>query len=58
MQHNLDERVRTVLTSFRPLQQLQQEVKRLNERIEELEKQAEGRPPERGVDAARRRDGD
>ena len=54
MQHKLDERVRAVLTSFRPLQQLQQEVKRLNERIEELEKQAEGRPPERRRDAARR----
>jgi polyhydroxyalkanoate synthesis repressor PhaR len=45
MQHNLDERVRTVLTSFRPLQQLQQEVKRLNERIEELEKRLKGGPP-------------
>jgi polyhydroxyalkanoate synthesis repressor PhaR len=45
MQHNLDERVRTVLTSFRPLQQLQQEVKRLNERLEELEKRLKGGPP-------------
>ncbi len=45
MQHNLDERVRTVLASFRPLQQLQQEVKRLNERIEELEKRLKGGPP-------------
>jgi polyhydroxyalkanoate synthesis repressor PhaR len=45
MQHNLDERVRTVLTSFRPLQQLQQEVKRLNERLEELEKRFKGGPP-------------
>jgi polyhydroxyalkanoate synthesis repressor PhaR len=44
MQHNLDERVRAVLTSFRPLQQLQQEVKRLNERIEELEKRLKGGP--------------
>jgi polyhydroxyalkanoate synthesis repressor PhaR len=45
MQHNLDERVRTVLASFRPLQQLQQEVKRLNERLEELEKRLKGGPP-------------
>ena len=45
LQHNLDERVRTVLTSFRPLQQLQQEVKRLNERLEELEKRLKGGPP-------------
>jgi polyhydroxyalkanoate synthesis regulator protein len=45
MQHNLDERVRTVLTGFRPLQQLQQEVKRLNERLEELEKRLKGGPP-------------
>jgi polyhydroxyalkanoate synthesis repressor PhaR len=45
IQHNLDERVRTVLTSFRPLQQLQQEVKRLNERLEELEKRFKGGPP-------------
>jgi polyhydroxyalkanoate synthesis repressor PhaR len=48
MQHNLDERVRAVLTSFRPLQQLQQEVKRLNERIEELEKRLKGGPPNAG----------
>jgi cell shape-determining protein MreC len=45
MQHNLDERVRTVLASFRPLQQLQHEVKRLNERLEELEKRLKGGPP-------------
>jgi polyhydroxyalkanoate synthesis repressor PhaR len=48
MQHNLDERVRTVLASFRPLQQLQQEVKRLNERLEELEKRLKGGPPNAG----------
>jgi polyhydroxyalkanoate synthesis repressor PhaR len=42
VQHNLDERVRSVLTSFRPLQQLQSEVKRLNERIEDLEKRLKG----------------
>jgi polyhydroxyalkanoate synthesis repressor PhaR len=48
MQHNLDERVRTILTSFRPLQQLQQEVRRLNERIEELERKLKGGPPNAG----------
>jgi len=42
VQHNLDERIRAILQSFRPLQQLQQEVKRLNERIEELEKRLKG----------------
>lgn len=45
MQHNLDERVRTVMATFRPLQQLQQEVKRLNERLEELEKRFKSGPP-------------
>jgi polyhydroxyalkanoate synthesis repressor PhaR len=48
MQHNLDERVRGIMTSFRPLQQLQQEVKRLNERIEELEKRLKSGPPNGG----------
>jgi polyhydroxyalkanoate synthesis repressor PhaR len=38
VQHQLDERIKAILTSFRPLQQLQQEVRRLNERIEELER--------------------
>jgi polyhydroxyalkanoate synthesis repressor PhaR len=36
-QHQIDERVRTVLPSFMPWQQLQHEVKRLSQRIEELE---------------------
>jgi polyhydroxyalkanoate synthesis repressor PhaR len=45
MQHQLDERIRAILASFRPLQQLQQEVKRLNERIEELERKLKGGPP-------------
>jgi polyhydroxyalkanoate synthesis repressor PhaR len=48
VQHNLDERVRTILSSFRPFQQLQQEVKRLNERIEELERRLKGGPPPTG----------
>ncbi len=38
VQHQLDERIRAILISFRPLQQLQIEVRRLNERIEELER--------------------
>jgi polyhydroxyalkanoate synthesis repressor PhaR len=38
VQHQLDERVRAILITFRPLQQLQLEVRRLNERIEELER--------------------
>ncbi len=48
MQHGLDERIRAILTSFRPLQQLQQEVRRLNERIEELERKLKGGPPNAG----------
>jgi polyhydroxyalkanoate synthesis repressor PhaR len=38
VQHQVDERIRAILISFRPLQQLQHEVRRLNERIEELER--------------------
>ena len=34
----LDERIRAIMSSFRPFQQLQQEVKRLSERIDELER--------------------
>jgi polyhydroxyalkanoate synthesis repressor PhaR len=45
VQHNLDERVKAILSGFRPFQQLQQEVKRLNERIEELEQRLKGGPP-------------
>ena len=51
VQHQLDERIRSILTSFRPLQQLQQEVRRLNERIEELERKlgdARQDPPKGG----------
>ncbi len=36
-QHQLDERVHSILLGFRPFQQLQQEVHRLHERIDELE---------------------
>lgn len=45
LQHGLDERIRSIMATFRPLQQLQQEVKRLNERLEELEKRLKGPPP-------------
>ncbi len=38
-QHKIDERIRTILPSMNPWQQLQTEVKRLSTRIEELEKQ-------------------
>jgi hypothetical protein len=44
VQHQLDERIRAILASFRPLQQLQHEVRRLNERIEELERKLKGPP--------------
>jgi polyhydroxyalkanoate synthesis repressor PhaR len=44
MQHLLDERIQSILASFRPLQQLQQEVRKLNERIEELERKLKGGP--------------
>jgi polyhydroxyalkanoate synthesis repressor PhaR len=46
VQHTLDERVKAILATFRPLQQLQQEVRRLNERIEELERKSKKGPPE------------
>ena len=36
-QHQIDERVKAVLPSFMPWQQLQHEVKRLSQRIEDLE---------------------
>jgi polyhydroxyalkanoate synthesis repressor PhaR len=42
LQHTVDERIKAILASFRPLQQLQHEVRRLNERIEELEKKLKG----------------
>jgi polyhydroxyalkanoate synthesis repressor PhaR len=45
VQHQLDERIKAILAGFRPLQQLQQEVRRLNERIEELERKLNGGPP-------------
>jgi polyhydroxyalkanoate synthesis repressor PhaR len=42
VQHQLDERIKAILAGFRPLQQLQQEVRRLNERLEELERKLSG----------------
>jgi len=45
VQHQLDERIKAILASFRPLQQLQQEVRRLGERIDELEHKVKGDPP-------------
>jgi polyhydroxyalkanoate synthesis repressor PhaR len=48
VQHQLDERIKAILASFRPLQQLQQEVRRLNERIEEIERKLNGGPPTSG----------
>ena len=37
-QHEMDERIRSILPSILPWQQLENEVKRLNARVEELEK--------------------
>jgi polyhydroxyalkanoate synthesis repressor PhaR len=45
MQHQMDERIKSILATFRPLQQLQQEVRKLNERIDELERKMGGGPP-------------
>jgi polyhydroxyalkanoate synthesis repressor PhaR len=45
MQHQIDDRIQSILASFRPLQQLQLEVRRLNERIEELERRLKDGPP-------------
>ena len=44
-QHKIDERVKAVLPSILPWQQLQQEIKRLNARIEELEEKLESLTP-------------
>jgi polyhydroxyalkanoate synthesis repressor PhaR len=45
MQHQLDERINSILAGFRPLQQLQQEVTHLNERIATLEQKLGEREP-------------
>jgi polyhydroxyalkanoate synthesis repressor PhaR len=44
-QHKIDERVKAVLPSFRPWQQLEDEVKHLRERIEELEAKLKSKDP-------------
>jgi polyhydroxyalkanoate synthesis repressor PhaR len=43
--HQLDERITAILAGFRPLQQLQQEVRRLSDRMDEIERQIKGGPP-------------
>ena len=45
VQHQLDERIKSILATFRPLQQLQQEVRRLNERLDEIERKINGGSP-------------
>jgi len=37
VQHQADERIKAILATFRPFQQMQSELRRLNERVEELE---------------------
>lgn len=41
-QHTIDERIRAVLPNFSAFRELQTEVKRLSERLDELEKKLEG----------------
>ena len=41
----LDERITSILAGFRPFQQLQQEVRRLNERLDKIERQINGGTP-------------
>lgn len=48
VQHQFDERTKAILAGFRPFQQLQQEVHRLNERLDELERKLKGGPPSAG----------
>jgi polyhydroxyalkanoate synthesis repressor PhaR len=48
VQHQLDERIKAILATFRPFQQMQQEVRRLNERVEDLERKLKGDPPAQG----------
>jgi len=42
VQHQLDEQIKAILASFRPFQQMQQELRRLNERVEDLERKLKG----------------
>ena len=48
VQHQLDERIKAILATFCPFQQMQQEVRRLNERVEDLERKLKGGPPDPG----------
>ncbi len=48
VQHQADERIKAILATFRPFQQMQLELRRLNERVEDLERKA-GKP--KGDDA-------
>jgi polyhydroxyalkanoate synthesis repressor PhaR len=45
VQHQLDERIKAILATFRPFQQMQQELRRLNERVEDLEHKLKGGGP-------------
>jgi polyhydroxyalkanoate synthesis repressor PhaR len=42
-QHKIDERIKAILPSLNPWQQLQNEVKRLTQRLDELEKKLKGK---------------
>jgi polyhydroxyalkanoate synthesis repressor PhaR len=48
VQHQLDEQIKAILATFRPFQQMQQELRRLNERVEDLERKLKGDPPAEG----------
>ena len=48
VQHQLDERIKAILATFRPFQQMQQEVRRLNERVEDLERKLKSGPQDPG----------
>ncbi len=48
VQHQLDDQIKSILSTFRPFQQMQQELRRLNERVEELERKLKGDPPTAG----------
>jgi polyhydroxyalkanoate synthesis repressor PhaR len=52
VQHQLDERIKAILATFRPFQQMEQELRRLNERVEDLERKlgkSKVPPPEAGA---------